>query len=519
MRMRRLPPALHEKIVSFYQDVWIQKQGACPGHRGFSHRVCTRASRRRPAGPVLAASMVVCLCLPLPLLAPDGRPRMVLRPGACSAPAGRSLMSASDCVACRPLMKSTVTANLLLCNSGRVRMQSGARTSSLRSCRRCCAARWPACCCWARCAVSPPLPSAPPADVPSCGHADGPIKGYTTMKCGTHHNHARQQRNRCSKAQAHIPVPVAAQRGAHASGAGWRAGRGRSGDGPAGLAGLMRRSMMPGHRSTRPACESRCAGCQEPRSRAAPRRGRVAPHLFSLQPADCRRAARRLPAEALQRMAAEMSPLTVFPGQDLSHQGEAADRIFVLAEGARARGPRPCRPPGCRRQAPESAPLCGPGNGKAGSRLWPLACPIVAETPRLQCSQAEHVSRDAQPGAHAPLSGCARGRAAPTRARGAPRRRGAAGARHVRVRAVERARGAGRGRRAAGPAAGGQPRAPRNLPARARLPPTQPNLPPLRAPTYLESFASSCRAPRVDAPHPPAVINRPWRGGRVSCSV
>ncbi len=39
MRMRRLPPALHEKIVSFYQDVWIQKQGACPGHRGFSHRV------------------------------------------------------------------------------------------------------------------------------------------------------------------------------------------------------------------------------------------------------------------------------------------------------------------------------------------------------------------------------------------------------------------------------------------------------------------------------------------------
>lgn len=32
-------------------------------------------------------------------------------------------------------------------------------------------------------------------------------------------------------------------------------------------------------------------------------------------------------------MAAEMAPLTVFPGQDLSHQGEAADRIFVLAEG------------------------------------------------------------------------------------------------------------------------------------------------------------------------------------------
>ena len=28
MRMRHLPPALHEKIVSFYQDVWIQKQGA-----------------------------------------------------------------------------------------------------------------------------------------------------------------------------------------------------------------------------------------------------------------------------------------------------------------------------------------------------------------------------------------------------------------------------------------------------------------------------------------------------------
>ncbi|KAK9841010.1 hypothetical protein WJX81_005273 [Elliptochloris bilobata] len=40
-----------------------------------------------------------------------------------------------------------------------------------------------------------------------------------------------------------------------------------------------------------------------------------------------------LPEAALQRMAAEMSPLTVFPGQDLSHQGEAADRIFVLAEG------------------------------------------------------------------------------------------------------------------------------------------------------------------------------------------
>ncbi len=47
--------------------------------------------------------------------------------------------------------------------------------------------------------------------------------------------------------------------------------------------------------------------------------------------------ARRLPEAALQRMAAEMSPLTVFPGQDLSHQGEAADRIFVLAEGV----PRP----------------------------------------------------------------------------------------------------------------------------------------------------------------------------------
>lgn len=30
MRMRRLPPALHEKIVSFYQDVWIMKQGAPP---------------------------------------------------------------------------------------------------------------------------------------------------------------------------------------------------------------------------------------------------------------------------------------------------------------------------------------------------------------------------------------------------------------------------------------------------------------------------------------------------------
>ena len=42
----------------------------------------------------------------------------------------------------------------------------------------------------------------------------------------------------------------------------------------------------------------------------------------------------RLPEAALQRMAAEMLPLTVFPGQDLSHQGEAADRIFVLAEGA-----------------------------------------------------------------------------------------------------------------------------------------------------------------------------------------
>ena len=47
----------------------------------------------------------------------------------------------------------------------------------------------------------------------------------------------------------------------------------------------------------------------------------------------------RLPEAALQRMAAEMAPLTVFPGQDLSHQGEAADRIFVLAEG---RVP-PCR--------------------------------------------------------------------------------------------------------------------------------------------------------------------------------
>jgi len=42
-------------------------------------------------------------------------------------------------------------------------------------------------------------------------------------------------------------------------------------------------------------------------------------------------------------MAAEMAPLTVFPGQDLSHQGEAADRIFVLAEGARPR-PAPCAP-------------------------------------------------------------------------------------------------------------------------------------------------------------------------------
>lgn len=32
MRMRHLPPALHEKIVSFYQDVWIQKQGAPQRH-------------------------------------------------------------------------------------------------------------------------------------------------------------------------------------------------------------------------------------------------------------------------------------------------------------------------------------------------------------------------------------------------------------------------------------------------------------------------------------------------------
>ena len=32
MRMRHLPPALHEKIVSFYQDVWIQKQGARQPH-------------------------------------------------------------------------------------------------------------------------------------------------------------------------------------------------------------------------------------------------------------------------------------------------------------------------------------------------------------------------------------------------------------------------------------------------------------------------------------------------------
>src|SRR5438270_355836 len=42
-------------------------------------------------------------------------------------------------------------------------------------------------------------------------------------------------------------------------------------------------------------------------------------------------------------MAAEMSPLTVFPGQDLVHQGEAADRIFVLADGAR--GPPAALPP------------------------------------------------------------------------------------------------------------------------------------------------------------------------------
>ena len=34
MRMRHLPPALHEKIVSFYQDVWIQKQGARRPHHG-----------------------------------------------------------------------------------------------------------------------------------------------------------------------------------------------------------------------------------------------------------------------------------------------------------------------------------------------------------------------------------------------------------------------------------------------------------------------------------------------------
>lgn len=45
MRMRRLPPALHEKIVSFYQDVWIMKQGAplAIAHRSVSDKAVSAA--------------------------------------------------------------------------------------------------------------------------------------------------------------------------------------------------------------------------------------------------------------------------------------------------------------------------------------------------------------------------------------------------------------------------------------------------------------------------------------------
>jgi len=193
MRMRRLPPALHEKIVSFYQDVWIQKQGARPRHR-VKYRVRYRVSTRRSsastrtsgsrsraraqetlAKPVRAALMAPCLLLPLPLLAPDGAPGVVLWLGACSAPAGGFPLSASDSVACQLRVKSTMTATLFSFDSGRVRMQSGARTSCSLSYRRRCAARWPACCCWARCAAFPPSPSAPPPDVQPCGRANGPI--------------------------------------------------------------------------------------------------------------------------------------------------------------------------------------------------------------------------------------------------------------------------------------------------------------------------------------------------------
>ncbi len=79
--------------------------------------------------------------------------------------------------------------------------------------------------------------------------------------------------------------------------------------------------------------------------------------------------ARRLPEAALQRMAAEMSPLTVFPGQDLSHQGETADHIFVLAEGA----PRPCRQPVLKPERPRSS-------ARAGGQACPL-CVASGERP------------------------------------------------------------------------------------------------------------------------------------------
>ena len=151
------------------------------------------------------------------------------------------------------------------------------------------------------------------------------------------------------------------------------AGRGRSGGGAASPSRLMRSTMTRGPRPTCPQRDSWWAGCREPRSRAAPRRGRAA---RPVQPA-----ARRLQRHGAQAAsggaaahgggdgAAHRLPR---PGPEPPGRGRGPHLRPGRGRAPAARALRPCRPPGCLRRAPHSRVCEAPARQAAARSFWHL---------------------------------------------------------------------------------------------------------------------------------------------------